>query len=277
MDKKLLGSETAKGGFANEHDIVAKFNDWKNDDEAKAWLQIMGYDLEKLDNVTAIQIPTKIKKTDAIKYGVSEEEYEKFVKFKKADVQIKLIIQIGQVLKIENLSLKKANSNADFNQIDKRSIDSYKEMWNFDDEIASWLKLFSGELLAKNYSHLFDENIILKEERRIYMYEMPLHIQEKIVNFFDKNRFLIVADILKGRGGLSADWILVTRKTQEKIDWILENMNVATNFYVQGEVKITKRGSLSIGRFSMQRKGGTPDPTKLQFKFSPCALFELEK
>ncbi len=115
MDRKLLGSQTAKGGFANEHNIVAKFNDWKNDDEAKSWLQIMGYSLEKLKNVTAIQIPTRIKKTDAIKYGVNEEEYKKFVKFKKADVQIKLIIEIGQVIKIENLSLKKANSNANFN------------------------------------------------------------------------------------------------------------------------------------------------------------------
>ncbi len=149
-------------------------------------------------------------------------------------------------------------------------------MWNFDDEMALWLKLFSGELLAKNYSNLF-ENINLKEERRIYMYEMPLSIQNKIVDFFDENRYLIVADILRGRGGLSADWILVTRKTQEKIDWVLEDINVATNFYVKGDVKITKRGSLSIGRFSMQRKGGTPDPTKLQFKFSPCDLFELKR
>ncbi|TAF43036.1 MAG: type II restriction endonuclease, partial [Sphingobacteriales bacterium] len=67
MDKKLLGSQTAKGGFANEHAIVAKFNEWKNDNDAQHWLQIMGYELNKLDNVTAIQIPTKIKKTDASK------------------------------------------------------------------------------------------------------------------------------------------------------------------------------------------------------------------
>jgi len=26
----------------------------------------------------------------------------------------------------------------------------------------------------------------------------------------------------------------------------------------------------------MQRKGGTPDPTKLQFKIKPCELFKLE-
>jgi hypothetical protein len=56
MDKKLLGSQTAKGGFANEHNVVAKFNEWKNDVDAQNWLQIMGYELAELDKVTAIQI-----------------------------------------------------------------------------------------------------------------------------------------------------------------------------------------------------------------------------
>lgn len=62
MNKKLLGSQTDQGGFANEQAIVAKFNDWKNDTDAQNWLIIMGYDLGKLDKVTAIQIPTRIKK-----------------------------------------------------------------------------------------------------------------------------------------------------------------------------------------------------------------------
>jgi len=34
------------------------------------------------------------------------------------------------------------------------------------------------------------------------------------------------------------------------------------------------RGSLKIGRVTMQRKGGTPDPTSLRFKINPLALFE---
>lgn len=47
-DKKAkLGSITAKNGFKNEKDIVFKFNNWKNDEEAKKWLIIMGYDLKK--------------------------------------------------------------------------------------------------------------------------------------------------------------------------------------------------------------------------------------
>jgi hypothetical protein len=236
----------------------------------------MGYELNKLDNITAIQIPTKIKKTDASKYGVTETEYEKFVKFKKADVQIKLIIQIGEILKIENLSLKKANSNADFNQIDKRTVSNYQEMWGFDDEMALWLKLFSGEFLVKNYPDLL-KNQVLRESNRIFMDEMPKNIQDKIVNFFDKNRIIVLGDTLRGRGGLSADWVLVTKQNQDDTTtWILKDINTVLNFYGSGQVKISPRGSLSIGKIFLQRKGGTPDPTKLQFKFKPCDLFELD-
>jgi hypothetical protein len=47
------------------------------------------------------------------------------------------------------------------------------------------------------------------------------------------------------------------------------------NFFGQGSVMLSPRGSLYIGRITMQRKGGTPDPTKLQFKINPCELFRI--
>ena len=47
------------------------------------------------------------------------------------------------------------------------------------------------------------------------------------------------------------------------------------NFYGSGSVKVSPQGSLYIGKIFLQRKGGTPDPTKLQFKFKPCDLFNL--
>ncbi len=39
------GSMTAKEGFKNEKKIADKFNNWKNDKEAKNCLTIMGYDI----------------------------------------------------------------------------------------------------------------------------------------------------------------------------------------------------------------------------------------
>ena len=275
MNKTELGSKTAKGGFANEEAICKKFNAWKKDKESQQWLKIMGYNIKKLDSVKAIQVPTRIKKSDLSKFGVSEEEYEQFVRFKKADAQIRIIIKIGNILKIENLSLKKANSDADYNQIDKRTVDFYQEMWRFDNEITLWLKLFTGEILPKSQKKLIGK-IKPKDKRRLFLTEMPEVIQKKIIQFFKENKIIVVSDIIKGRGGLSAGWMLVTRlnKQEKTTTWILKDINTVMNFFGSDDVEISLRGSLHIGKITMQRKGGTPDPTKLQFKIKPCQLFK---
>ncbi len=276
MDKTELGSKTARGGFANEKAICRKFNSWRKDKEAQEWLKIMGYDIKKIDSVKATQVPTKIKKSDLSKFEADEKEYERFVRFKKADAQIRIIIKIGNILKIENLSLKKAYSDADYNQIDKRTVDEYQEMWNFDDEITFWLKVFTGELAPKKYSRKTGIKKF-KDKRRLFLNEIPESIQNKIIRFFERNRIIIISDIIKGRGGLSADWMLVTRLNKENktTTWTLKDINLVMNLFGSGEIRISPRGSLYIGKITMQRKGGTPDPTKIQFKIKPCQLFNL--
>lgn len=51
FDKIKLGSKIAKDGFKNERHISEKFNNWESDLEAKEWLKIMGYILEKIEYV----------------------------------------------------------------------------------------------------------------------------------------------------------------------------------------------------------------------------------
>lgn len=67
-----IGSITAKGGFANERKICEKFNDWKKDKEAQAWLRIMGYEINSINSLEAILIPTRLKKIDVEKLGLRE-------------------------------------------------------------------------------------------------------------------------------------------------------------------------------------------------------------
>lgn len=271
-----IGSATAKGGFANEREICKKFNNWKKDKEAQAWLRIMGYEINSINSLEAILIPTRLKKIDVEKLGL-RESFEELMRFKKADAQIRINITVGKIVKIENLSLKKANSDADYNQVDKRWVDSYKEIWKFDDEIALGLKLFTGELSPYSYPEIIG-NKTLRDKRRIFLDELPERLKNKIVKFFKDNKILVVSDILKGRGGLSADWMLVTRynKKDNSTTWTLKDINTVMNFFGSGEVRISPKGSLYIGRITMQRKGGTPDPTKLQFKIKPCELFEVK-
>jgi len=254
MDLIEIGSATAKGGFANEKTIRNKFNDWRMDKEAKTWLKIMGYNLKKIKSVKAVHIPPK---------------------GQKADVQLKIVIRIGNIIKIENLSLKKANRDADYNQIDKRWVDSYQQLWNFDDTTKLGLKLFTGEIKPTR-KRVGD--IKLRDKRRAFLDELPPTLRNKIIGFFRGNKILIVTDILKGRGGLSADWVLVTRydKKTDTTKWALKDINTVMNFYGEGKVRLSPHGSLYIGKITMQRKGGDdgrPTGNMLQFKIRPCDLF----
>ncbi|MEO0075340.1 MAG: type II restriction endonuclease, partial [candidate division WOR-3 bacterium] len=172
---------------------------------------------------------------------------------------------------------KKANSDADYNQIDKRSVDNYQEMWKFDDEIALGLKLYTGEIQYELHLDMIKSQS-LRDTRRVFLDELSDNIRDKIVKFFSDNKILVVSDTLKGRGGLSADWMLVTKfnKDNNTTKFILKDINTVMNFFGSGNVEISPRGNLYIGKITMQRKGGTPDPTKLQFKINPCKLFNTE-
>jgi hypothetical protein len=69
MTKSKIGSLTAKGGFLNENDICQKIINYKDDNEAKQWLEIMGYDSDKIDFIEAIQIPVRIKGRVCVSLG----------------------------------------------------------------------------------------------------------------------------------------------------------------------------------------------------------------
>lgn len=266
---------TAKGGFINEIKICNKFNSWQTDVDVQKWLLLMGYEVDKIKEIKADHIPVRISEEKVLNLGISPAKYEETIKYKKADIQVRLEIIIDDILHVENISLKKANRSAGFNQVDKRQVKNYKIMWNFNDEIEQWLKAFTGEILPDEILPAEKLNQI-RDNRRLFFTEIPSNISTKIIDFFTKNKLLIITDIIRGRGGLSAEWMLVTRQdtiNSNQIDWILKDINSVCNFFAQGEVKISPRGSLSIGKVTMQRKGGTPDPTSLQFKINPLQLF----
>lgn len=246
-DKDLikLGSATAKGGFRNEDDIVAKFKDWKNDEDARRWLEIMGYPINEIEKVEAVKL-----------HGY------------KTDVQVQITIYMKKAIAAENLSVKLVSNPQGFNQVDKRWVDSYAEMWNISKDIVKILKLFTGEIRPTKSG--------LRDPRRMFFDEMSKSEQRKIVVFFAKNKILVVSDILKGRGKFSAGWMLVALITNSESRWVLKSINQAMNVFADGEVRITPQGSLKIGKIGMQRKGGDagrPTSNMLQFKINPVELF----
>lgn len=232
---------------------------------------MMGYDVALIDELQAKQIPTRLSKGKATQFDISADIFDFTQKYKKADIQVQLSIRIDEIIYRENISLKKANKTANFNQIDKRSVDTYQMMWGFDDDIADTLKRFTGAIIPNG-----TEAEELKDKRRWYFTELANDKVQSLLQFFQQNRSLIFSDILKGRGMLSAEWFLVTCQNEDgTTDWLLKNINEVINFYSQGEIKVSERGGLILGRLTAQRKGGTPDPTSLQFKIKPNDLFEL--
>lgn len=178
------------------------------------------------------------------------------------------MIYLKKAIAAENLSVKLVSNPQGFNQIDKRWVNKYVEMWEIPNDITKILKTFTGEIAPTKSG--------LRDKRRMFLGEMSKKDQEKIINYFTKNKILVVSDILKGRGKFSAGWMLVALVANGESSWILKSINHAMNVFADGPVRITKQGSLKIGKITMQRKGGDAgrDSAKmLQFKINPVELF----
>ena len=172
---------------------------------------------------------------------------------------------------MQNLQVKLVSNPQGFNQVDKRWIDKYVELWNIPKDVVKILKLFTGEIKPKKSG--------LKDSRRMLLTEMDEKDQNKVIKFFEENKILVVSDLLKGRGEFSADWVLVILKVNGESAWTLKSINEAMNVFGSGVIRITDQGSLKIGQIGMQRKGGDNgrDTAKmLQFKINPVELFKKD-
>ena len=245
-----IGSETAKNGFKNEDYVIEKFNNWQDDINAQEWLISMNYKLADIQNVKASKIKGSFKAD--------------------VQVQIKIEIQLKELIDVQNLQVKLVSQKSGFNQIDKRWVDKYAELWEMPQNISRILKLYTGEIepyinKPKTYNRMLINEFNAKE-------------QNELIEFIRNNKSLIVSDILKGRGQFSAEWMLVILKaTNKEVKWALKPMNFCLNLFGNDDVVISKKGNIRIGKITMQRKGGDggrKSAQMLQFKINPCLIFD---
>ncbi len=248
IDLVKKGSQTAKNGFKNEREICDKFNNWDSDIDAQKWLTLMGYKLKDIEYVSA-----------EVLHGY------------KSDVNVKIQIKLKQALDTENIQVKLVSNKNGFNQVDKRWLSHYKDLWNMPDDVYKLLQYYTGENLP------YKNNV--RDSRRMFLNEFSQTEQNTIIDWFTQNKTLILSDIIKGRGMFSAEWILVAQKITVNARWVLVNINQALQHYSDGDVVITAKGNLHLGKVTIQRKGGDggrPTANMLQFKLDPTELFDEE-
>ncbi|HPH23833.1 MAG TPA: hypothetical protein PLW32_08130 [Chitinophagaceae bacterium] len=246
MDRKEHGSQTAKNGFKNENDIINKFNNWKADVEACLWLKIMGYKMEEIEFVKAVKV-----------HGY------------KTDVQAQVTIKLKEAIDVQNLQVKLVSNKKGFNQIDKRWVDTYANLWNMPANISLLFKKYCGEVLPTTK---------VRDKRRMFVNEFEPNEQIELLYWLNENKQLLINDILKGRGQFAAEWMLVAQKTSTNARWVLQPINVCINHYSKGETLITKQGNIRVGKVGVQRKGGDggrKTAQMLQFKIDPTDMFDV--
>ena len=214
-NKQLTGSTTAKNGFKNEDDIINKFNNWKEDDDAQKWLIIMNYNIHDIEFVKAIKL-----------FGY------------KADVQVQITIVLKNLIDAQNIQVKLVSNLTGFNQIDKRWVDKYVEMWDIPENITNILKRYTGEIKPTI------ENS--KDKRRMFADEFNENEKQIVLKWFNHNKTLIVSDIIKGRGQFAAEWMLVAQKTNNNSRWVLKPINICLNYFGNGDIIITDGAILKL-------------------------------
>lgn len=239
------GSQTAKDGFKNEDEIRDKFNNWKADADARAWLATMGYRPESVESVTAVK-----------PHG------------EKADVEVTIKTRSGE--QTEGISIKLVSSPNGFNQIDKRWLRQYVKLWSMPKDAENALKLFLGETPPSKPS---------RDAKRMFLNELEPESRQAVIDFFAKNKVQIVSDLIAGDGTHAAGWIMVAYKATPNTRWSLKRADAAAAFFGEGKVEITRAGNLKIGKITMQRKGGDggrETAKMLQFKINPALLLEAK-
>jgi hypothetical protein len=241
------GSRIARAGFQNEDRICEAFQNCRTDSEAQAWLAAMSHPVEMITSVSARRL-----------HG------------KKADVEVRLEDQNG--LWSERISVKLVSNPRGFNQVDKRWLATYSELWNMPRDVQESLKLYTGETRPRSPG---------RSTERMFLTELTLEEQQAVIRYFTEHKHDMISDVLQGNGPGAAEWMLITCESQDVSSHsTLPPIAEIIQHFSSGDVAITAAGNLRIGRVSMQRKGGDNGrrtANMLQFKINPMELFELDK
>ena len=298
LEEIARGAKIAKAGFQTEKDVAAVFGNFKTSKLAQAWLKSMKFEIALIEGVSAEVVPGS-RKAD-LKIVVSS----KVRKAKEGDSG-------AHRLAVQYFQLKLVSNPEGFNQIDKRWLKSYQDQWKIPADTYKLLQHFCGELPpykegTKDKRRMFFSEFTTGEQKKVLSFfsENKNRIIEDLFKGAkipsEKEGGQFKKDT--GEPGLdSPQWFMVIQKLQQlkefpkpegdgkdvsdksaelqsvRWNWAIRPMDEVIKFYSKGEVKISPRGSLHLGKVRMQRKGGDngrPTANMLQFKINPAELID---
>jgi hypothetical protein len=255
-----VASEAAKRGFKAEDRIINAIN---NNDEVgkkiiKAIEDLCGY---SLTSYSAFKCPPRAKADIAITHNGKQI----LISVKEFDVDI----------------------GFDYNHVERKYVDFYARKWSIPKDVYVALKKFVGEVNAKGDPISIEElqreaELLgispgkLSKKRRTFLNQMDDKTIESVKRFFSENKMKILKDVFIDDEAIEF-FIVVKRQKGLAYYYILSTKDVLDT-YGKGDIKVTPKGSLLIGRVELQRKSGDHrtargwvdiSASQLQFKIKP--------
>ena len=272
----MAGPE-AKAGIENEDYIVNTLNQFRNNEEAKKWLEALDYDV------------SKIKKLEA----------KRSLKMGLGNIKSDVILFVNQ--NAHGIQIKKSRKGVNFNHIQRGWTNKFCKELNAPSFISDALKKFAGEdgfqpmdymsekeleeLQSKRKKKGFSEKKIQQLTsyyKRILLSELEEKERKEVFAWFEKNKEKIVTSVLRGNDkNYQPRHLLVVEHAKGKITRIgIITMLKAIQYFTTGDVVETTGGTvLWIGKIKMQRHGAEKSEGKnaqhLQFKINPLGVFEI--
>jgi hypothetical protein len=252
------GSRIAKSGYQNEIDMAREFTRWRNSIYAQRWLNHMNYNLYDITSVYAI----------CNGYGDSDSNIGSRLHKSKTDVRLLINLRGCDTHCTENIQVKLVSNKNGLNQIDKKWVDRYVQMWNIQGNVANILKRFTGEIPPNI------ENP--RDHRRMFMDEFSHEERNSLLEFLRDRKDMIMENIFVGTGEeLDAEWMLVVQRYNRQYLTGIRSIDSVIDIFRNGDVRISAKGSVKIGKVLMQRKGGDAGrwtSNMLQFKIDPSEI-----
>jgi hypothetical protein len=268
------GSKAATEGFSNERQVVNSFNA-KNAfaEQCFAAMHIPVTASVKAMHVSHIQGESSLSKLLELTKRPTSSEVSTIRKFQKADIRLR-ITESDRSSHL-NLSLKKT-AKANFNQVECHSVLDYQEALGFDDEVCLWLRLFTGAVTETELEMWTNGLTVDGKRGRVIFHQFPSDKKEKILSFLESKKRQIISDAVRGRGPLCADFVMVTHQTESETRAHVSPVEAVIDHLSVGNAEASHKSSIRLGGLTIQRRGGTPNPSFLQLKMKPRDLFDVE-